>query len=94
LKRLDSSDISAGCTGYIAILDACRSDIDTHCSGKEYTSDAIVCLTEWTKGVTLSEACSAALPKKEESKKQREADKIGSDAKKKAEQRRKYFYYF
>ena len=88
MKKVDQSEISSVCSSYIALLDACRADIDEHCAGKEYTNDAIVCLTEWTK-VPLSSQCTAALPKKEKSSSQRESDKLGSDAKKKADQRRK-----
>ena len=89
MKKLDATEISSGCSSYIALLDACRADIDANCAGKEYTSDTIVCLTEWTKNVPLSDECTAALPKKEETKVQRESDKLGSDSKRKADKRRK-----
>jgi hypothetical protein len=88
LKKVEKSEISSGCSSYIALLDSCRADIDEHCAGKEYTNDAIVCLTEWTK-VPLSSECAAALPKKVQSSTQRESDKLGSEAKKKADQRRR-----
>ena len=93
LKKLGPESIEGGCSEYIRMMDECRPDIDAHCSGKEYTSDALVCLTEWIKDVTLSDACVNALPEKKESHKTREADKLGSDAKRKADQRRRCVSY-
>jgi hypothetical protein len=37
----------------------------SHCAGKEFTGDLLVCLTEWTKPELLTSECTAALPKKE-----------------------------
>lgn len=88
LKKI--ADLSEGCKEYIRLQDACRTDIEQHCNGKEYSSDSLLCLTEWTKDVNLSDTCIAALPKKQEQQKAaREADKLGSDAKRKADQRRR-----
>ena len=65
LSALGDDVLPADCKNFISVHEACRSDIDTHCTGKEYTSDLMVCLSEWTKPDSLSEECSAALPKKE-----------------------------
>lgn len=58
------------------MMDACRDEIDANCAGKEYTPDAVICLTEWTKGVTYSNSCQAALPKKVETKKKEQTAEV------------------
>jgi hypothetical protein len=78
------SELSQDCKNYISMSETCKSDIDTHCAGKEFTGDALVCLSEWTKPELLSEHCLAALPKKET--KQRT---LSEAEKKKAAKRRK-----
>jgi len=90
LKKLDSSSLSKECLDFIKFHDSCKSEITSNCAGKEYTSDAILCLTEWTKGVEYSAECQETLPKPAERKQPRESDKLGTDAKRKADMRRKY----
>jgi hypothetical protein len=80
-----SSPLTQSCINFIALHDSCKTDIDAHCPGKEYTSDALLCLTEWTKGLELQEACKEALPKKEEKKK----EPLSEESKRKADQRRR-----
>ena len=41
LKKVDQSTLSKDCTDYIQLHDACREDLDQHCTGKEYTGDAL-----------------------------------------------------
>ena len=41
LKKAGIDKLSEGCINYIQLHDACRSDIDTHCPGKEFTGDAL-----------------------------------------------------
>lgn len=79
------ADLPEACTKYITINDVCKADIEAHCTGKEYTGDLIVCLSEWTKPDLISDACKEVLPKKEESKKK----ELSAEEKKKAEKRRK-----
>lgn len=49
LKALGEDKLSPACKSYIDLHDACSSDIEAHCLGKEYTGNLLVCLTEWTK---------------------------------------------
>lgn len=88
LKRVASEDpsaVSKECIDYIGIHETCREDIDTHCSGKEYTGDLLACLSEWTKPDQLSSTCLTSLPKKKAPKKR----KLSATEKKKADKRRK-----
>jgi hypothetical protein len=41
LKKLDSSSLSKECSDYIQLHDNCRDDLEKHCTGKEYTGDAL-----------------------------------------------------
>jgi hypothetical protein len=41
LKKVDQSSLSDECKNYIVWHDMCREDIETHCTGKEYTGDAL-----------------------------------------------------
>lgn len=41
LKKLDDGILSQECKDYIQWHDVCRSDLDNHCNGKEYTGDAL-----------------------------------------------------
>lgn len=41
LKNVDQSSLSKDCLDFIALHESCRSDIDQHCTGKEYTGDAL-----------------------------------------------------
>ena len=84
IKRLDQSTISADCINYVKLHDICKTDIDQHCTGKEFTGDLLVCLTEWTKPDVLSAECVAALPSKEKKSKV-----LSEKEKKKAEARRR-----
>lgn len=86
LKKLDS--LPESCSAFIKLHDACKSEIETTCDGKEYTADVVPCLTEWNQ-ITLSDSCQSALPQKVSKSDQRESDKIGSDAKRKADKRRR-----
>lgn len=81
---LKKYDLAEKCKAYIEIHEACKDDIITHCTGKEYTGDLLVCLTEWTSQDKISDVCKEKLPKKE-SKEKRE---LTSEEKKKAEKRR------
>lgn len=82
LKKV--KDLSADCKSFIALHDACKDDFLAHCNGKEYTGDAISCLSEWTKPENLSADCLAALPKKETKERV-----LSPEEKKKAANRRK-----
>lgn len=86
LKKLES--LSQDCSEFVKLHDECKSEIDSTCSGKEYTADVLPCLTEWNQ-ISLSTSCQKALPQKKENNGQRESDKVGSDAKRKADQRRR-----
>ena len=79
------SELSFECKQYIDVQEKCKEDINTHCTGKEYTGDVFPCLTEWTKPDVLSAACLAALPKKEEKKER----KLSAEEKAKADKRRR-----
>jgi hypothetical protein len=65
LKKLSNDLLDKSCADFVALHDACKSDIDLHCNGKEYTGDLFVCLSEWTKPEQLSELCIKSLPAKE-----------------------------
>lgn len=41
LKKVDQSTLSKGCIDYVALHDTCREDLEKHCTGKEYTGDAL-----------------------------------------------------
>ncbi len=86
LKKLDS--LPQECSEFIKLHDECKIEIDSTCSGKEYTADVVPCLTEWNQ-IDLSDSCQKALPQKKENSNQRESEKVGSDAKRKADQRRR-----
>jgi hypothetical protein len=43
LKLQDQGSLGDACVAYIALHDTCREDIDTHCVGKEFTGDLLVC---------------------------------------------------
>lgn len=68
--------------------DSCKSDIDEHCNGKEYSGEAISCLADWTPAEKVSAVCldaiAAARPKPSKEKKEQSAED-----KKKADKRRK-----
>lgn len=78
--------LSDECKKYIEIHSICKDDISNHCTGKEFTDDLLVCLTEWTKPESLSSTCLDTLPKKAEKTEKR---KLSKEEKKKADQRRK-----
>merc|ERR1719453_697385 len=83
---LRKTEVSAACSSFIEMHDACKDDIEKHCIGKEYTGDLLVCLSEWTKPADLSEGCLNVLPKKEEKKKREltPEEKAKADARRKA----------
>ena len=83
--RAKKPDLSADCSAFIELQDTCKVDIDTHCTGKEYTGDVLPCLTEWTKPDVVSPTCLAALPKKQEKKER----KLSAEEKAKADKRRR-----
>ncbi len=37
LKKVGAASLSAECAAYMAVHDACESDIKQHCPGKEFT---------------------------------------------------------
>ena len=65
LKKLSEDLLDGSCANFVTIHDACKSDIETHCNGKEYTGDLLVCLSEWTRPEQLSDICIKSLPAKE-----------------------------
>merc|ERR1719456_522377 len=83
LKKVEA-DLPQDCKNYITMTETCKADIETHCTGKEYTGDALVCLSDWTKPEQLSAECLAALPKKQSTER-----KLSDEEKKKAAKRRK-----
>jgi hypothetical protein len=82
----DKTLISEECSKFINIQQVCRADIDTHCAGKEYTSEVISCLNEWTDRSKLSEECKGVLPEKKAAPEKRTLTK---EEKRKADERRK-----
>lgn len=40
LKKVES-ELSQACKNYITMSEACKADIDAHCTGKEFTGDAL-----------------------------------------------------
>ncbi len=86
LRKLDS--IHEECDNFIKLHEKCKTEIEQTCNGKEYTADVVPCLTEWND-ISLSDGCVEALPKKKETSSQRESEKVGSDAKRKADERRR-----
>mmetsp|Transcript_32079 Transcript_32079/g.46237 ORF Transcript_32079/g.46237 Transcript_32079/m.46237 type:complete len:136 (+) Transcript_32079:3-410(+) len=84
LKQLQPPP-SDSCLSFVKMHDDCKTDIETHCLGKEYTGDIVVCLTEWTKPENLSSTCLESLPKPAAKKERKLSDK----EKKKAAARRK-----
>jgi hypothetical protein len=83
LKGIEGG-VSSDCQAFINMQDACKDDIDTHCAGKEYTGDLLVCLSEWTKPDELTSACLESIPKKEQ-----KARVMSDKEKKKAAERRR-----
>jgi Cysteine rich repeat len=71
LKKV--KDLPKSCTDYIVLHDTCKADIEKHCTGKEYSGDLLVCLTEWTKPDALSPECVAKFPKKETTERKKSA---------------------
>jgi hypothetical protein len=61
--KIHDSSLTDACKAYISLMETCKGDINEHCKDKEYTGDAISCLSEWTKPDLLSEGCKEALPK-------------------------------
>jgi len=66
LKTPDEHDypteISSGCTDFIALNKACADDIEQHCdSSGAYHDDTILCLTKWTQPDNLSPKCAGVL---------------------------------
>jgi len=57
LKKHQSA-LSKSCSDFIALHDACKSDIDAHCGGKEYTNDLQVCHPLPASGLPPSLPCS------------------------------------
>jgi len=82
---LKGKTISEACESFIAMQEACRVDIDTHCNGKEFTGDCLSCLNEWTKPELLSPACLAKMPPKVVKKEK----KLSKEERKKADARRR-----
>jgi len=70
-----ASEISQSCLDFVAINDACSSEIEKHCSGNAYTDDTILCLSEWTRSDDLSAECAAKLPKKAAKEENAQVDK-------------------
>jgi hypothetical protein len=85
LKAQADAHLSSDCLVYINAHDACRTEMEAHCLGKEYSGDAVICLAEWTAQDLLSESCKDALPKKTVEAKKALTDK----EKQKANARRK-----
>lgn len=40
LKKVEA-DLPQDCKNYITMTETCKADIETHCTGKEYTGDAL-----------------------------------------------------
>mmetsp|Transcript_65892 Transcript_65892/g.176086 ORF Transcript_65892/g.176086 Transcript_65892/m.176086 type:complete len:218 (+) Transcript_65892:36-689(+) len=84
-KHEAPTELSASCKEFIAVNDACESEIENHCSSAFYNDDTLLCLTQWTRPEQLSAECQGALPKKEEEKSEEvDADKAAWRAKRKA----------
>jgi len=64
------TEVSSGCTDFIALNAACAEDIESFCDGNQFGNDLLLCLTKWTPLDNLSEKCqkvlSWAAPKEEE----------------------------
>lgn len=63
------TEISSGCTDFIALNKGCAEDIEERCDNNMFHDDTILCLTKWTPLDHLSEKCqkilSWAVPKDE-----------------------------
>lgn len=55
------TEISSGCTDFIALNKACAEDIETHCDSNHFHDDTILCLTKWTQLDNLNEQCQKVL---------------------------------
>ena len=93
LKAVPSySSFPQTCQSYVSVLDACRSDVDARCVGKEYTGEVMQCLTAWTKPEDLSPACAegvkAGMDKAGEGKGGKK-EPLSAEDKKRASDRRK-----
>lgn len=51
------TEISSGCTDFIALNGACTEDIEKFCDGAAFSDDTILCLTQWTEPESLSARC-------------------------------------
>jgi len=49
--------ISSECSDYIALNQACESDIEKFCDESYFSEDTLLCLTEWTQREDLSAKC-------------------------------------
>merc|ERR1719482_60233 len=84
-KHEEKVTLSAECSSFVALHDACAEEIDSACSGNAYNDDTMLCLTQWTSPAQLSDGCKAAQPKKEEKEEEKKKGKKGKkdDGKKK-----------
>jgi hypothetical protein len=68
-KHEEKVEISAACKDFMQLHETCTAEFaGGTCGGVAFTEDALLCLTSWMNPKDLSEACTAALPKKEEAK--------------------------
>lgn len=75
------TEISSGCTDFIALNKACEEDLETHCEGNHFSDDTLLCLTKWTPLDHLSEQCQKvvgwAAPKEAEGDEKVVTDELG-----------------
>jgi len=55
------TEISSGCTDFIALNKACADDIEAHCDAGQFTDDTILCLTKWAPQDAVSAKCKGVL---------------------------------
>lgn len=72
------TEISSGCTDFIALNKACGEDIENSCDGNYFHDDTILCLSKWVQKDNLTPKCqgvlSWAVPDAEE-----DGDKVVTD---------------
>jgi len=60
-EHANPTEISSGCTDFIALNKGCAEDIEERCDNNMFHDDTILCLTKWTPLDHLSEKCQKML---------------------------------
>lgn len=57
----EKTEISSECTDFMALNNACKDDIETHCDSAFFSDDTTPCLSQWTDKENLGSKCASVM---------------------------------